>query len=124
MYRHRANLSAKISLYVLAFKLGRLLFAPLLLSLIEAGPEQFHCYFPVLNLRAFILTGNHDARGNMSHAYCRVGLVDVLPACACRAIRVDLNILGTYRNLDRIVDVRHNFDFGKGSMAAMSGIKG
>ena len=124
MYRHRANLGTKISLYILTFKPGRLLFTSLLLSLIEASPEQFHCYFAVLYLRAFILTGNHDARRNMPDAYCRVGLVDVLSASACRAIRVYFNILGTNRNLYRILDVRHDLDLGKGSMAAMCGIKG
>src|SRR5712691_7327902 len=124
MDSYRADLRTKVSLHMLAFESGCLLFALLLLPLIEASLEQLHRDLAVLNLRAFILAGHDNARRDMAHAHRRVGLVDVLSARARRTIGIDFNIFGANGNLDSVLDVGHDLDLGKRGMAAMRGIKG
>ena len=46
----------------------------------ELGVQQLHRARPVLQLRAFVLAFDHDARGEVGEAHRRFGLVDVLAA--------------------------------------------
>src|SRR5258708_14607502 len=63
-------------------------------QLVEARFQHRHGFRAVAVLRAIILALYHDARGQMSDAHRRVGLVDVLAARAGCAVRVDAQIGG------------------------------
>jgi hypothetical protein len=67
--------------------------------------EELHRAFAVLQLRAFLLACDDDARGFVGDAYRGLGLVDVLSAGALRAVRIDLEVGRVDLDLDGIVAV-------------------
>src|SRR5713101_1261282 len=70
----------------------RLLLAPLLV--LDARRKHRERLFFVLVLRARVLAFHHDSGGKMRDSNRRVGLVDVLAACARGAVGVDAKIRG------------------------------
>src|SRR5215468_10831716 len=64
----------------------------LLRALEEARLEHAHGFRSVLDLRAFVLAGDHEAGGDVGDAHRGVGGVDSLPARARGAIDVDADV--------------------------------
>src|SRR6266568_662775 len=69
MHRHRTDLCPEVGLDMLSLEFSGFLLAFLLLAFVEASLEQLHCHLAVLNLRAFVLTGNHNACGEVAYAH-------------------------------------------------------
>src|SRR5205085_5985755 len=88
-------------------------FARLQLALVKAGAQHREGMRPVLVLRSFALTLNHDAARHVGDADRAVGLVDVLPAGAGGAVGVDAQVLVVDLDLDLLVDDRVDPDGGK-----------
>src|SRR5439155_1415051 len=65
----------------------------LALGLIQARTQNAHRLVAVLELRAFVLHRNEDARRQVRDAHGRVGRVDRLTARARRTEHVDLQVL-------------------------------
>src|SRR5712691_7194607 len=80
----RAKLAALLRL--------RLLLLPHL-PLEQPRAKYLHRGLLVLELRTLVLARDDDSGRQMSDADCRLGLVDVLPARAGRAVRVDPQVL-------------------------------
>ena len=75
-------------------------------------------------LRAFVLTRDHDAGRDMGEAHGGIGFIDVLPAGAAGAIRVDAQIGFVNFDLDGVIDFRINEQRSKRSMTPRIGVKG
>ena len=76
------DLAAPGDLVLLAFQGAHFRFPFPQLDLQQLGLEHLHGHGLVLELGAFVLTGDHDAGGQMGDADGGVGLVDLLPALA------------------------------------------
>src|SRR5258708_7677355 len=87
-------------------------------ELVEARFQHRHGFRAVAVLRAIILALYHDARGQMSDAHRRVGLVDVLAARAGCAVGVDAQIGGIHFHLDVFVHLRIDENAREGGVAA------
>src|SRR5690606_8864803 len=59
---------------------------------LQARREDLHRAGLVLQLRAFVLAGHHDAGGKVRDAHGRVGGVDTLTALAGRPVDVDAQV--------------------------------
>ena len=90
----------------------------LALKLVQAGLEHAHGLFPILNLAALILTGDHQSRGQMGDAHGGVGAVDVLAARAGGAIGVDAQLGGVDADLHVLGLGQHGHRGGGGVDAA------
>ena len=76
----------------LAF-IGNFLIGDLLIVVVQAGFQDFHCFFAVFDLASFVLADNDHTRGKVRYADCGFRLIDVLTACAARAESVDFQVL-------------------------------
>jgi hypothetical protein len=90
---------------------------------IQARAENFHRHRPVLVLRSLVLTRDHDAGREMGEAHRGIGFVDVLPAGAAGAIRVDAQIGFVNFHLDGVIDFRINEQRSKRSMTPRIGVE-
>src|SRR5439155_15376179 len=109
---------------VLAFELGVLALARLLLALQQARLENAHGRLTVLQLRALVLAGHDDTAGQVRDAHGRADLVDVLPARAAGPVGVDFDIFGVDRDLRCAgFDRRQHFHQGKAGLPAMRGVE-
>ena len=116
----------------LAPPLDRLLVADALLLLrpplverllVEAGPQHPHRHLAVAPLAALVLAGDDDSRRQVRDADRRVRDVDVLPAGAARAVRVDAQVLVGDLDLDVLVDLRRDVDRGERRVAPLRGVE-
>ena len=88
------------------------------LSLVEARFEHCHCFGAVTVLRTVVLALDNDAGGQVSDPHRRIGFVDVLAACAGRAVSVDAQIGRIDLDFKRVVDFRVNEHRSKARMPA------
>ena len=118
-----ADLRAPADVLLLA-PLGRQLLGPLsLLQLQQAGAKQAHGRRLVLRLGALVLALDDDPGRHVGDPHRRVGLVDVLPAGARGAVRVDAQVLLVEVHLHRVVDERPHVHLGEARVAAMGGVE-
>lgn len=76
----------------LAF-IGNFLIGDLLIVVVQAGFQDFHCFFAVFYLASFVLADDDHTRGKVRYADCGFRLIYVLTACAARAESVDFQVL-------------------------------
>src|ERR1043165_3053548 len=101
----RADLAAEGDVLLLPLD-ALLLLLPLLdLDLVEPRAQQLHGHVAVLVLAALVLAGHDDAGRQVRDAHRGVGDVDVLPARAAGAVRVDAEVLVVDLDVDLLVDV-------------------
>src|SRR5918996_197690 len=88
----------------------------------QPGGEDPHGHGPILLLRALVLAGRGDARGNVGEPDRRVGHVDVLPAGAAGAVRLDPEVL--WIDLDRLIlrEERDHVERGERRVPAARGV--
>ena len=67
---------------------------------IQPRLENFQGRVAILVLGTLVLALHHKARGEVGNPHRGIGLVDVLPACAARAVRIHLQIIGIDCHLD------------------------
>ena len=73
---------------------------PLALGLVDAGAQNLHCALAVLQLRALVLAGHHNAGRQVRNAHGRVGRVDGLTTRTGGTVDIDLEVLLLDRDLD------------------------
>src|SRR5215468_272577 len=95
---------------------GRFLFALLQFALVEFGTQHLPSLGTVAVLRAVVLTDHDDIGGKVSEPNRGFGLVDVLPAGAAGAHRVDPHVRFLDINIDAVVHHRIDGNAGKGSV--------
>jgi len=93
------------------------------MQFIQARPENFHGLRFVFVLRAFVLALHDEARRQMRQAHGRVGFIDMLPARAARAIRIDSQIVFVHGNIDIVGHFRDHHDRRKRRMPAFVGVE-
>src|SRR5438105_2584071 len=120
-----ADLGAELGRQHLALQVVDLLGRQQLLALEEPGPQHLHRDLAVLDLRALVLAGDHDAGRQVRDADRRLGLVDVLAARPARAIGVDTKVLGVDRDHRLLLfQLRHHLNQSKRRMAPMVLVEG
>ena len=119
-----ADLVAPAGLDVLPLEHGDLGLALGDAALEQAGAEDLHRRLAVLVLRALVLALGHDARREVGEAHGRVGLVDVLPAGALGAERLDAQlVVGDLADLGVVLDLGQHLDEGERRVAPLLGVE-
>src|SRR5215813_6299218 len=118
-----ADLAAEIDVQLGILGLARL--RPLLLQLefVEACAKLLERAVTVFMLRTFVLALYYDAGWEVRDSHGRIGHVDVLPARARRAERVDAQILVLNIDLDFVVDLRIDEHAGKAGVPPRVGVE-
>ena len=65
-----------------------------LFNLYQLGSKHFHTHFAVLQLAALVLAVYHNTGGLVDKAHGAAGFIDMLAACAGRAVYFHFNIGG------------------------------
>ena len=113
-----ADLAAPLDLLLHALDVGNFLEVLALLDLDELRAQHAHTRFLVLELVALRLAGDDDAGRLMDEADGGGRLVDVLAACAGRAVDLHFNVLGTNFDLDVVRNLRDDLHGGERRVAA------
>ena len=92
-------------------------------ELIQLRLQHLHGRGAILVLAALVLAGHHDARGSVREAHGRLRLVDVLAACAARAIHVHLDVRGIQLDVDVLVHFRRDEHGSKRGVPAVTGVE-
>ena len=93
------------------------------LHLSEFAAEDFHSFFFVLELGAFVLDGNDSIRREVGDADGGIGRVDALAAMAAGVINVDSEVLVVDFNVSVGFNNRKDFDERERSLAEVISIK-
>src|SRR5690606_21207765 len=89
---------------------GRLALALRYLGVAQPGREERHRARAILMLGALVLALDDDPGRQVRDAHRGVGLVDVLPAGARRAKRVDAQVAGVNLDVADLLELRHHRD--------------
>ena len=90
----------------------------------KSRARDLHGAVTVAVLRALVLAGNHDPRGQVGDADGRIGDVDVLAALPARPKGVDAQVVLVHLDLDAVVQVRKSGYRSERGVAAVLGVEG
>ena len=111
-----ADLAAKRNLELGFVELVGMLLALLHFLVVQLGAKHLHGQRAVLALAAFGLASDHGVGGKVRDAHRGLYFVDVLPALAAGAERIDAQLFRANVDLDAIVDFRNDEDRSKRSV--------
>ena len=89
----------------------------------KARLEDLRCVLLVLRLGALVLALHDDPGWLVRQAHGRIGLVDVLPAGALRAVGVHPDLVPIELDLDVVLDLGQHLDQGERGLASLLGVE-